>query len=591
MDKSWSATFRFEEIENEGVLSYRCTEITIDCTSTGRTPVSVVDCEVEGIHALALVVYLLYLGGGAVGYEVLAKDYRTNEHSNIVTKVIYLRKRYSRGPIARIFSALDEGLKFHTGKQKEGIEITSKLSDVKLSVSSKDDVGPEQVVSKLADKFGIKLPIAITTIDSTLDDSNGDFEWVKRQLSEVSFHALNRPVGPGEINVTIDEPNGAGDSILGGSAEYAAEPPIRLFRLAIPPEDEIIAISKQLGRSPNACLGKIKEVKEEPNLTKFLDPEGGDVLPDSADRLEVFTWLKGNPCFEKCRLLAIEEFLRTQFNLPGGNGFKFNGILLALAGMEWDRLPDGRESIRLVLHLTDYFTYRVIALCSREVRGELKKFLRGIELRDYFPRFQKFIHLSISTLILVHTLKDDKLIIRRRSKSAANFGDGGKLYVSACEGIYKNALSWKNGHYSLDLDAAVRRGLRREVFPEATEGRRDLLKQIKAIRFLGPCAYMPNLSVPLCFYVSVDDCSADEVIAGARKAEHHGEFDFDKDKFDKDEFDKFLSSDDLPKLTLESVNQFLRREIGKSHPNEIWAEGALVTLVLSLNVLRAGEQL
>ena len=151
-----------------------------------------------------------------------------------------------------------------------------------------------------------------------------------------------------------------------------------------------------------------------------------------------------------------------------GNAFGFNGRQFTLGGLSF-KLDGDIPGTRVALELlySDYLTYRVTAANAKAIynRYGLKQMLKpGNTLWDYAKDgFQKLVHCGFGIGVMVHTMKDNKLIITvRTDDESAAFLDGGKLAESANESV--NALDLATDYDKLKgFEAIVQRAVDEEL--------------------------------------------------------------------------------------------------------------------------------
>lgn len=188
--------------------------------------------------------------------------------------------------------------------------------------------------------------------------------------------------------------------------------------------------------------------------------------------------------------------------------------------------------------------------------------------------FQELIHLALGVAVVVHTIVDGKLIIRKRSLGAANDNDGGKLAMSANEGLDpKRDVDDAYPNRTRDFKFIVNSCLEEELFgpPASDSSQPNLIQRIREYKMTGVCLYTPNLSLVLCFLVSVD-CTADDVQRASVRAKHSSF--------------EFLNERKLPSFTTAGIRAFLEDTTRTGRAQDTWDEGSLVAVLLSTFAIR-----
>jgi nucleoside phosphorylase len=404
------------------------------------------------------------------------------------------------------------------------------------------------------------------------DESEGSvpniFHWVDARLSKVSYISLPSP-----------------PDIL--TSPHALQAEVRRDPIALGPPskvevdkliDEVIELVYE--SVPGAPSSRLHREYYEGVLAKNgLANYGADVLPNTApERLQIFRALQGTDALTNARKKAIRDLLLANSISPeAGNGFLSNGPLLGVSSIKIGRDNDEQAVFRLLTQRTNYYTYRVIAECSEEILGlGLERRLhRPSGLSEYLGEaFQEFVHLGLGVAVVVHTLKDDKLIIRRRSLSTANYEDGGKLVMSANEGLKPTEdVDSTYPHRLRDFKFIVNRALEEELFgPAPVEtGSANLVGTIRSYFLTGACVYTPNLCMVLCFLVNVD-CTSAQAADAARYA--------------KDGSFEFQGASEFPEFSNLGIYNFINRTIVTNSANDTWDEGSLVSVMLSTLAIR-----
>jgi nucleoside phosphorylase len=394
------------------------------------------------------------------------------------------------------------------------------------------------------------------------------FRWVDTRLSKVSYVALP---GPPDI---LASPHALQAEVRRDPIALSPPSKVEVDKLI----DEVIELVYET--VPNAPSARLHREYYEGVLAKNgLAEYAADILPNTApERLETFRALQGTDAMKIARKKAIKDLLlANSISKEAGNGFLSNGPLLGVASIKIGRDNDEQAVVRLLTQRTNYYTYRVIAECSQEILG------LGVEQRLHRPSglseylgeaFQEFIHLGLGVAVVVHTLKDDRLIIRRRSLSTANYEDGGKLVMSANEGLKPTEdIDGTYPHRLRDFKFIVNRALEEELFgPAPVEtGSANLAEKIRSYFLTGACIYTPNLCMVLCFLVNAD-CTGAQASDAARYA--------------KDGSFEFQGASEFPEFSNRGIYDFLNRTIVTNSANDTWDEGSLVSVMLSTLAVR-----
>ncbi|MBM3798256.1 MAG: hypothetical protein FJW31_30415 [Acidobacteria bacterium] len=414
--------------------------------------------------------------------------------------------------------------------------------------------------------FGIFGEVEITS-ESEIKAQNPDglFAWVDKRLSRVSYLHIS------PVDIKSDK-----DVI---QSDVLPEP----IYIAPPPRDVIEEVlSEVVALAYPHAIGTESEQRKRNDLIEVLKnnqlwESREDKLPkEEGENLRVFKQLRARPEFAAARRKAIRDLLLTNsVSLEMGNGFEGNGSLLALSKFKVGRTRDEVPVVRLVVRSTDYFTYRVLAECSSVMLGPcgLGEQLSPNGLADYLSTdFQDFVNLGLGVAVVVHTAIDNRIIIRRRSKTAANFEDGGKLVMSMNEGLKASTdIDDQYRDRLRQFEFMINRGLEEELFGPHPDPALRLIPKITSYKLTGAFIYTPNMSVNLCFVVSAD-CTAEEALEAARCA--------------KDSNFEFQLATDCPKFNFRSIDQFIRGSIPGASAGETWDEGALVAVMLSALAVR-----
>jgi hypothetical protein len=411
-------------------------------------------------------------------------------------------------------------------------------------------------------------------------------DWEQIYGSTLSYCVLG-PVPPEKIRVTIRQ--GDETNEMRKCSQFNALKLRHLQPIVLRTPGDISEIYK------NYPHLKVKDCEEwlADDQIRLLPAHDYDIVPEGPHRLRVFDLLRstfdgeGVSVLDRGRLRALQDCLLTHFPTPekSGNAFDSNGYPLAVSLLDLQSLRtgslDGRTTLLMVLQLTSYYSYRILAASAKVVVDQLRKecdFCEGPHLSDYLGvNFQELVHLSTSALIVLHTIEDDKLIFRRRSQHCHDSGERDKRYCAACEGVYENnVVQLPDAKLTLDYNKILEEALRREVFGDHVRGKpvKDL---IEAASLIGAFVWTQNLSIPLVFLVSVR-CTEQEVMAA--DAEHAMEF-----RRRRRWADPKAETIPNPEFTPAAVKDFIRRTTaasGKAITDE-WCEGPLLAAKLAID--------
>jgi hypothetical protein len=363
------------------------------------------------------------------------------------------------------------------------------------------------------------------------------------------------------------------------------------IRLAPPSQIELSQIIQDVikeirDRLPAAQIKYNREHYEQVLKTNRLWDERSDEEPNTKpDRLKVFRELQ-HSAIPAAKKAAIKSLLFTHSEIPElGNAFGKNGVQWAVSDIRIGREVGQRQQpiIYLRVQPTDYFTYRVIRECEDHIRrkqevSQDRLAYKPNELRKYLEAesepFQEFIHLGLGDVIFVQTMRDNKLVIRKRSARAANDKDSNRWAASANEGFKEQETYFVSDQHSCrlkPLKEIVDIALGTEIFADPPVGSRErnLIASTKEYWLTGILLYLPNMSLNLCFLVRTE-CTAKEAIDRALAARHRDEF--------------VLSADQSPQLTVDGVGAFLREHITTKYASDTWDEGSLAALLMALRV-------
>jgi hypothetical protein len=405
------------------------------------------------------------------------------------------------------------------------------------------------------------------------------FSWVDGCLSNVSYLWLPKPVD-------IQSPGNPLKPVI-------VEGVVRLAPPKGPELDQIIerVIKVVRRKRPNSPQEKLKpEYYRQILSEQDLLVEREDDPPRTSDgRLEIYRRLRDSRTLAAARARTIKSALYARaLSSKLGRGFNRNGRMVAVSDLRYE-MQDSHPSIGVDLQETDYYSYTATACCARQIeRMKMLRLHKPLGLVDYLSNFQEFVHLSLGTLVLVRTLRDqpNRLIIRKRSETAANWKDGGKLVASANEGLRPDE-DVVDGKLK-DFTDIVNKNLQNELLGWPAAGRtNELIKLIRHYYFTGAVLYLPNLSICLCFLVDID-CTVKEILDAARRAPHSlTEF---KQTCEDPRF-RYLTMGEFikqgfvcPEFSDQGLKHLFEETIKDGSAEKTWDEGSLVAVLLSKNV-------
>jgi len=297
-------------------------------------------------------------------------------------------------------------------------------------------------------------------------------------------------------------------------------------------------------------------------------------LDTTIDNFEVFNSLiKNSNKFEAIKKQVLISYLTKK------EGFHFNGWLFQIDQMIEGRNHDEEEIFEIITQKTDYYSFRVISELANDIYLSSSFSHYFNNFHEYIgDSFQKNIHLGFGVSVILNTLKDNSIIITKRSSHAFNnSGEAGKYFMSANEGINMSDINQNRKNQFNPLIEIVKRSLDEEIVG-ITKSNLNILTLIKKCYCTGVFLYLPNMTINLCFYVSID-CHSSDIRDRYQYARDSG-FETSEIIFEK-RADKKTG---LPKFSNKHIFKFLKQTIGNRPPNKTWDEGALATLILSTNV-------
>jgi len=294
-----------------------------------------------------------------------------------------------------------------------------------------------------------------------------------------------------------------------------------------------------------------------------------------SQEFRAFGRLVKSPAFEDARRRVFCDFLRER------EGFHFNGRKFAVERMMIGRDHHEQPTVVVDLQPTDYFTYSVLTRLAGAVIPAIADDwpAPGPHLSEYLARgIQRNIHASFGVCVVVHTIRDQRLIVTQRSAHSANRGgEVGKLFHSACEGVNEADLDSNVRTRFRPLRAIVERALEEEVFGPQ-DGKPSVSSLIVSCKLAGLLLYFPHLSLNLSVYTALD-CDSAEVRRRYRRARDGG-FETAGILFDE----ALDERTGLPEASIDGIRDLVKRTL-RADPEQSWDEGALVSLLLCSQLL------
>jgi hypothetical protein len=207
---------------------------------------------------------------------------------------------------------------------------------------------------------------------------------------------------------------------------------------------------------------------------------------------------------------ALERIRREVLNdfLLKRNGLFFNDVSYGVSQFSVSATPTQEREWHIELQPSDYYSYRVMAGMAglRLINGgyPLASFVTG-DFQEYVATsLQKNIHFGFGIAIALRTLRDNKLVVTRRSHLAASdASEGGLLFMSANEGIGKSDIDDNRPPQLKSLRHIVERALEEELVGKHRESF-ALCDKIKECSVTGVLTYLPNQIINLVIYVAAD---------------------------------------------------------------------------------------
>jgi len=337
----------------------------------------------------------------------------------------------------------------------------------------------------------------------------------------------------------------------------------------VQPETAIDEIMKKHDNNmASECYNrKYKEYLNRYNAGNFQNKENGLIDLNCIDRYEQYLKIVSDKIkFKNIKNIILKNYLERD------NGFHFNGEKFALDNFIYSRDMKECEEFIFELRKTDYYTYRVISEFSHDMihlHGFHEKISNGL-LEYMGNNLQKNIHLGVSVSVLVHCIEDDSVILTRRSAYTANpSGEAGLYFISANEAINAIDSSTSNSN-KLNIYNVIKRALREEIIGISCYNDNYLDDLIARCCFTGAFLYLPNMSISLCFYVSIYS-SAENVRANYKYARDSR---FEHSRIIDDR--KWDAHTGLPSFSTKNMYNFLQYTIGEKNICEVWDEGAVV---------------
>ena len=160
----------------------------------------------------------------------------------------------------------------------------------------------------------------------------------------------------------------------------------------------------------------------------------------------------------------------------------------------------------------------------------------------------------------------------RRSAHAANqAGEAGKFFMSVNEGL--NADDIGTDRRTVDIYRAIKRSINEEIYG-ITQGRDELSLIIHKVRFTGLFLYLPNMSIGMCFYVSLN-CDSEQI---RRKYEYARDRGIETISI----LPSFGGECTLPDYTESDIMRFIDKTTERDAPSKTWCEGSLIALIYSM---------
>lgn len=290
------------------------------------------------------------------------------------------------------------------------------------------------IISISAALLLIGFVVTVWRRQSAEADSRSIFSIIDPKLRRVSYLKISPPI-----------------IISTGSTHVHCRVRPYRFRIA-PPEDlgsilEEVAKLIEPGREDrDDIISALRNRFAEGNFAATHEPRPID-LERTAARVYARI-LNDEVRFDAARKKALVDYLMR-------NGFGFNGVFIAVNTLKEtrdDRALHEVPALDFTLQPTDYYTFRVLSELASS--GNLREYgmpeIQGDELTEYCAGdFQDHIQASFGVAISVHTLKDDRLIVTRRSGNTGNpLDEAGKYFMSANEGLNRFDLD-PNTEFSL----------------------------------------------------------------------------------------------------------------------------------------------
>ena len=274
---------------------------------------------------------------------------------------------------------------------------------------------------------------------------------------------------------------------------------------------------------------------------------------------------QNDPLLEKAKQIVFSDYMTNRRTI------KFNGQNLGLSAVRQGRTSEERPELTIDLFRSDYYSYRVMGeflQAMSDAGHSMPDYVNRRGISDFGGSFQQGVHLAAGIAIILHTLRDNRFVITRRSANSTNTaGEAGKLFMSANEGL--NVRDIHDGG-TVNLTDAVQRAFREELLGGRLGGA-ELPKRLRRIYVTGAYLYAPTFSVDLCIYAAID-CSLADIKKSYLLAPDS--------LFETDGFA------DCPTATLQDICQYLTRTLSPDLPSSSWDEGALTAFLCAALCLR-----
>jgi hypothetical protein len=375
------------------------------------------------------------------------------------------------------------------------------------------------------------------------------FDLVEQRCPKIRFFPINPPISASDrrLSIVIREHQ---------RFQFAAQ--------------DLESIIRELVKHGDAEESVLRERAEEYAFVK-RDVPGGQ-----GGALEQYRLLRhltaDDQAFEGVRREVLIDLLLKR------NGLYFNDVSYGVLRFSIGANPAQEREWHIELQPSDYYTYKVLAKLAqlRPINGDypLASFMPDGFQEYVATSLQKNVHFGFGIAIALRTLRDNKLVVTRRSHlAAADAGEGGLLFMSANEGIGKMDKDLNNPQQLTALRRIVERALEEELVGRHRDSF-PLCDRIKECSVTGVLTYLPNQIINLAVYVAAD-CYLEDIVHGYRYARDRG---LETIEFGRG---RSVSADDHPLFSSDELSEYIIETIGKHEPGQVWDEGALATIVLS----------